>query len=226
MGLPKLGVSSRRPTLVRSHSSGSIGTRAPASIDVALSPVSALDRHLSSEQGIAPKLGGGNEQTQTEQTHPLVPDKEGEQPSSNEPAKQPTANKILLVDDNHINLKVLKAYMKKLGREFETATNGKEAVDAFTQNPEQFAGVLMDISMPVMDGFEATRQIRAFECQHGLSSVAVLVLTGVATQEAHQNAYESGADDFLTKPMSLKSLREAMESRDLLPTPLEEKGKT
>ena len=126
-------------------------------------------------------------------------------------------NKILLVDDNHINLKVLSAYIAKLGQPYEVVTNGKEAVDAYTQNPGHFAGILMDISMPVMDGLEATRHIRAYENRHQLGAVAVLALTGLASDSVQQEALESGVDVFLTKPVRLKILREVLESMNILP---------
>ncbi|KJZ72253.1 hypothetical protein HIM_08395 [Hirsutella minnesotensis 3608] len=103
-----------------------------------------------------------------------------------EPEKLTVKDKILLVDDNNINLKILSACMRKLGRSYEAVTNGKEAVDAYTQNPGHFAGVLMDISMPVMDGLEATRRIRAFEHGNQLRAVSILALTGLTSDSAHQ----------------------------------------
>lgn len=64
---------------------------------------------------------------------------------------------FLLVDDNAINLKILSTYVKKLSRKFSTATNGKEALNAYKKTPAAYSCIFMDISMPVMDGLEATR---------------------------------------------------------------------
>lgn len=127
---------------------------------------------------------------------------------------------ILLVDDNYINLKILSTYMGKLGRSYHAATNGKEAIDAYVRRPDQFVGILMDISMPVMDGLEATRHIRAFESKNQLTAVAILALTGLASDSAYQEALESGVDVFLTKPIRLKALSEVLESRGILPLPV------
>lgn len=66
--------------------------------------------------------------------------------------------------------------------------------------------VLMDISMPVMDGFEATRQIRAFEQDHGIEPATIVALTGLGSAEAQREAFVSGVDLFLTKPVKLKEL--------------------
>lgn len=121
------------------------------------------------------------------------------------------------MDDNNINLKILAAFMAKLGRAYEMAVNGKEAVDAYTTRPEQYDAILMDISMPVMDGLEATRRIRAFEhrsrCRR---AVAVLALTGLASDGIHKEASDSGVDMFLTKPVRLKTLSEALQSMNVL----------
>ncbi|KAM0413696.1 hypothetical protein ACHAPD_006934 [Fusarium lateritium] len=65
------------------------------------------------------------------------------------------ARKVLLVEDNHINLKILAAYMKKLNLEYDTAVSGKEAVEMYTQLPKAFICILLDISMTVMNDFEA-----------------------------------------------------------------------
>lgn len=123
-----------------------------------------------------------------------------------------TTNKVLLVDDNQINLKILCAFMKKLGREYEAVTNGKEAVDAFSNQPNSFAYILMDISMPVMDGLEATRKIRAYEQRSRLSAITIIALTGLSSESTHREALDSGVDVFLTKPARLKSLRDVLRS--------------
>lgn len=120
--------------------------------------------------------------------------------------------KILIVDDNHINLTILSVYMGKLGRAYETATNGKEAVDAYTRQPNHFKAILMDISMPVMDGLEATRRIRTYGQKNQLPAVTILALTGLSSESTHQEALSSGVDVFLTKPVRLKALSEVLES--------------
>lgn len=123
---------------------------------------------------------------------------------------------FLLVDDNHINLKLLSAFMTKLGHQYQTAMNGKEAVTCFVKNPRSYSCVLMDISMPVMDGFEATRRIRAYECQEELQPVSIIALSGLASEDAQREAFGSGMDLFLSKPVKLKSLGALLESKNLL----------
>jgi CheY-like chemotaxis protein len=148
-----------------------------------------------------------------------VPQQEGKSGERLVPVEsgEPTLrDKILLVDDNHINLKVLSAYMRKLQQPYDIATNGKEAVDKYSQNPCQFIGILMDISMPVMDGLEATRQIRVYEHTHNLSPSAIVALTGLAADSTHQAALESGVDVFLTKPVRLKALSDVFESLHII----------
>ncbi|KAF5677766.1 nik-1 (Os-1p) [Fusarium heterosporum] len=113
---------------------------------------------------------------------------------------------FLLVDDNPINLSVLCAYMKKLKSKYATAADGLEAVERFRENPDLFSCILMDISMPRMDGIEATKQIRAFENREGREPVLILALTGLASASAQQDAYASGVDVFMSKPIKLKEL--------------------
>ncbi|KAF4450270.1 hypothetical protein F53441_6552 [Fusarium austroafricanum] len=125
-------------------------------------------------------------------------------------------SEFLLVDDNFINLKILSSYMKKLNQPYQTASDGLEAVTAYEADPGRYSCVLMDISMPVMDGFEATRRIRAFESQQGLRPALILALTGLASEEAQREATVSGLDLFLTKPVRLKELGPILRAKGVL----------
>ncbi|RSL65266.1 hypothetical protein CEP54_004325 [Fusarium duplospermum] len=128
-----------------------------------------------------------------------------------------TAPEFLLVDDNFINLKILTSYMKKLKQPYQTATNGQEALSAYEMDSGRYVCILMDISMPIMDGFEATRRIRSFEQRHGLRPALILALTGLASEEAQREAVVSGVDLFLTKPVRLKDLGPILRSRGVIP---------
>ncbi|KAF5622483.1 nik-1 (Os-1p) [Fusarium sp. NRRL 52700] len=123
---------------------------------------------------------------------------------------------FLLVDDNPINLSVLCAYMKKLKSKYTTAADRLEAVERFQENPDEFGCILMDISMPRMDGIEATKRIRAFENKDGREPVVILALTGLASASAQQDAYASGVDVFLSKPVKLKELSSTLRERSLV----------
>ncbi|KAL6918412.1 hypothetical protein FSST1_009907 [Fusarium sambucinum] len=124
-------------------------------------------------------------------------------------------SQFLLVEDNPINLKILTCFMNKLKQPYETATNGEEAVIAYKANPGNFSCVLMDISMPVMDGLEATRQIRAFERYSNIPPTLVLVITGLGSQSTRDEATRSGVDFFITKPAKLKELKEVLHKHGL-----------
>lgn len=128
-----------------------------------------------------------------------------------------TAPEFLLVDDNFINLKILTSYMKKLKQPYQTATNGQEALSAYEMDSGRYVCILMDISMPIMDGFEATRRIRSFEQRHGLRPALILALTGLASEEAQREAVVSGVDLFLTKPVRLKDLGPILRSKGVIP---------
>ncbi|KAK6842946.1 hypothetical protein PG987_003806 [Apiospora arundinis] len=118
--------------------------------------------------------------------------------------------KYLLVDDNKINLQILVSFLKKLKKPYATASNGLEALQKYMANPGDYRCVLMDISMPIMDGLESTRRIREFEQTKAQRPATVIALTGLASEDVQREAYASGIDVFMTKPVRLKTLEDTI----------------
>ncbi|KAH7360818.1 putative sensor protein gacS [Rhexocercosporidium sp. MPI-PUGE-AT-0058] len=134
----------------------------------------------------------------------------GQQIPSTNGTTAPEAEKglrVLLVEDNEINLKLLIATMRKLKLDHATAVNGLEAFNSYKDCDGKFDVIFMDISMPIMSGIESTRHIRRFEKENGLQPVALIALTGAANPNTRQEAFSSGVDLFLTKPVPMKALR-------------------
>ncbi|KAK4188649.1 putative signal transduction histidine-protein kinase [Podospora australis] len=126
-------------------------------------------------------------------------------------AQIPTARHLLLVDDNPINIKLLAHVVRKLNHTFVTASHGLEAVQLYKKSLEEgarrFDLVFMDISMPVMNGFEATREIRQLEIDAGASTTKIVALTGLSGEISRNEATASGCDLFLTKPVKMNMVR-------------------
>jgi CheY-like chemotaxis protein len=95
---------------------------------------------------------------------------------------------------------------------FKEAKDGQQALDMYQESDGKFDTVLMDISMPVMDGMTATRYIREFEKEKELKSSHIIALTGLTSASAKFEAWTSGVDDFLTKPVDFKRLEKLMEA--------------
>ena len=118
--------------------------------------------------------------------------------------------RVLMVDDNLINQKVLAGLLKKMGFANITACiNGEDAVNAVktaSANTQPFELVLMDCLMPVMDGFEATEKIRQWETEQKQKPVPIIAITASAYQEDKDKCFACGMDDFLPKPVQISSL--------------------
>ena len=109
--------------------------------------------------------------------------------------------KILLVEDNELNADMLLRRLKKRGYDVHLATDGQQAVEmAAALLPEL---VLMDISLPLIDGFEATRRIRQ---NPSTAVVPIIALTAHALPVERARALEAGCDDYDTKPVELERL--------------------
>ena len=115
---------------------------------------------------------------------------------------------VLIVEDNKVNQILVQEILKGMGLRSVVAENGLEAVDKF--KAQRFDLVLMDCQMPVMDGFEATRQIRRFESQEGYERTPILALTAAARAEEYDQALASGMDEFMTKPFDVAQLEKRM----------------
>lgn len=105
--------------------------------------------------------------------------------------------------------------MKRFQQQHCTAVNGLEALEQFRENPAKFCCILMDINMPVMDGLESTRQIRQHEREHQLPPTLIIAITGLGLRSAREEAFASGLDLFLTRPVRMKELHTILKERGL-----------
>jgi signal transduction histidine kinase/ActR/RegA family two-component response regulator len=116
---------------------------------------------------------------------------------------------VLVAEDNPINCMVVKALLTQLGLTARVVGDGQQALDAFMQH-ETFDVVLMDLQMPVMDGYEATQRIRQWESANAQPATAIIALTADAFEEDRKRCLSVGMNDFLTKPIAIDALRLAL----------------
>jgi CheY-like chemotaxis protein len=117
--------------------------------------------------------------------------------------------RVLLVEDNPVNVVVAEAMLRNLGYEVHTVGDGQQAVHWLSHRSCDV--VLMDCAMPVMDGFDATREIRRRELQLGASRVPVVALTAHLAAEERERCRDAGMDDFLSKPFDADDLQRVVE---------------
>lgn len=130
-----------------------------------------------------------------------------EAPRHRQPSTQSSDNKILLVEDNLVNQKVAMQMFKNLGYAVDLALDGREAVEA-VQN-QTYDVIFMDVHMPNMDGFEATRKIR--QMTRSKTHPYIIAMTASVLEEDQQQATMAGMNDFLSKPMQLSDLTTKLE---------------
>lgn len=122
--------------------------------------------------------------------------------------------RVLLVDDNAINLKLLVVFAQRQNLRYMEATNGLEALNVYKKEAtsngppsKPFDFILMDLSMPVMDGLESTRSIRQFESENHLKKSNIVALTGLASAQDQRDAYDAGVDEYLVKPVKFADIK-------------------
>ncbi|KOC09644.1 two-component sensor protein [Aspergillus flavus AF70] len=183
--------------------------------------VADLTPDATSSSGASSLLGSAHSPTHSEipEILPTImsPSSSVRDPSPSE-IKEPESKpqrlaRVLVVDDNAINLNLMLTFMKKRNLStLDSAENGKVAVDAVERLQQGYDLIFMDISMPVMNGFEATRAIRAIEKERDCCTPATIIaLTGLSSSRDESEALTSGVDLFLTKPVSFKEVSRLLE---------------
>ena len=114
---------------------------------------------------------------------------------------------ILLVEDNPINQRIILSQLNHCGYTADTVADGRSAIPEVTSG--RYALTLMDCQMPIMDGYEATGHIRAYEALHG-GHTPIIALTAHALQGDRDRCLKAGMDDYLTKPVNLQTLKETV----------------
>lgn len=140
----------------------------------------------------------------------LLPDVAvNDNPADKQLAEQALAGKeVLLVEDNELNMEIAQIVLAKAGIVVDTAENGKEAVAK--ASAKRYDVILMDIQMPVMNGYEATRAIRQLENKE-LAQVPIIAMTANAFQEDKEKALNEGMDGHVAKPLNVKVVMQTMQ---------------
>ncbi|OAP63307.1 hypothetical protein AYL99_02534 [Fonsecaea erecta] len=156
------------------------------------------------------KMGTSEEVVTLSQSDVAKSDALPQEPDANNP-------RVLVVDDNHINLHLLVTFVRKAGHPFESATDGLKALEAYKKSVRgggrrnAFKYIFMDISMPVMDGIASAKEIRQFEKNNKVDPPAkIIALTGMGSDVAHNEALDAGFDEFLSKPIKFKDLQKLL----------------
>ena len=124
---------------------------------------------------------------------------------SSEVPKDSLSGHLLVAEDNPTNRVILKTMLTRMGVTVRLVEDGQAAFDAYSSS-ESFDAVLMDVSMPRMDGLEATRRIRHWEEEGGRARCPIIAITANAYNEDRQACLDAGMDDFITKPVLLEQL--------------------
>jgi CheY-like chemotaxis protein len=125
-------------------------------------------------------------------------------PVAVKPVDLPKHAHVLLVEDNRINQMVASQMLGKMGARVTVAENGREAIDMLARL--HFDLIFMDCQMPVMDGYETTRQIRAGAAGTGKTAIRIVATTANAMRGDREKCLEAGMDDYIAKPFSFDDL--------------------
>jgi CheY-like chemotaxis protein len=136
----------------------------------------------------------------------------GGAPAENDASDKPdcfAGRRVLLAEDVEVNREIVLALLEPTGLVIDCAENGAEALRLYTENPERYDMIFMDVQMPEMDGYEATRRIRALARPDAARTPIVAMTAGVFREDI-ENCLASGMDDHVGKPLDLNEIMLAL----------------
>lgn len=124
---------------------------------------------------------------------------------------------VLVAEDNAVNRIVIEGVLRKLHISYEFAHNGQEAIDKVFNAKQAFDAIFMDCEMPILNGFQAAEQIRAWEQTQTVTGIRIIALTGHVGSDFKQRALNSGMDYFINKPVDTTNILSALNALKLYP---------
>lgn len=134
------------------------------------------------------------------------------EPRPETPTLKPRKHEVLVAEDFTLNQDVVKLMLAETPFTPVFVTTGQEALDLYKHDPSRFPMILMDVSMPVMDGYQATQAIREHEAAEGLKPISIIALTGHALKNDRVDCLNAGMNDYLSKPVKQGQLIEKLET--------------